>query len=185
MTRPAPPLEALVERIEQERALDGVAGAAQGLLRRVIPDGGIDVLRGKPLGHPLHPGLVAVPIGAWTLAPLVDLMGDARAARRLTAIGCLSAIPAAACGAADWASTEGAQRRVGLVHALVNDSALTFFTLSWRARRRGDRGRGFLLSLVGLGLLSAGGWLGGHLAYSMGVGVDTTHFRRRENRTTI
>jgi uncharacterized membrane protein len=181
VTRPAPQLEAIVERVEQAKGLDGLATAAQGIVRRVFADGPVgDVLRGAPLGHPLHPGLVAVPIGAWSLAPLMDILGDARAARRLTAIGCVSAIPAAACGAADWASTEGAQRRVGFVHALVNDTALTCFTLSWRARRRGERGRGVLLSLAGLGLVSAGGWLGGHLAYSLGVGVDTTAFRERD-----
>jgi hypothetical protein len=36
-----------------------------------------------------------------------------------------------------------------------------------------------VLSLAGGGLLGAGGWLGGHLAYSLGVGVDTTSFLDR------
>jgi len=141
-----------------------------------------EVLRGTPLGHPLHPALVAVPIGAWASATLFDLLGDDAGARRLTAIGCLAALPAALAGGTDWLSTDGAQRRVGMVHALLNDAALTCYTLSWRARRRGARSRGLVLSLAGGGLLGAGAWLGGHLAYSLGVGVETANFLDRRAR---
>jgi hypothetical protein len=89
------------------------------LLRKAVPEGPAkEVLRGTPLGHPLHPALVAVPIGAWASATLFDLLGDDAGARRLTAIGCLAAVPAALAGGTDWLSTDGAQRRVGLVHAL-------------------------------------------------------------------
>jgi len=42
---------------------------------------------------------------------------------------------------------------------------------SYCARRRGARGRAKLLSLVGSGALGAGGWLGGHLSYTLGDGV--------------
>lgn len=176
-------LEMAVERVERASALDGLAASVQGLLRKAIPEGPAeDVLRGKPLGHPVHPALVAVPIGAWASATLFDLLGDEAGARRLTAIGCITALPAALAGGTDWLSTEGEQRRVGIVHGMLNDAALTSYTLSWLARRRGRRGRGFLLSLVGGGLLGAGGWLGGHLAYSQGAGVDTTAFVRRHAR---
>jgi uncharacterized membrane protein len=175
-------LEAMAERLEQADGLDGVAAKVQGLLRKAVPQGPVeDLLRGRPIGHPVHPALVAVPIGAWTSALVLDLVhGDAGAARKLTALGCVSAIPTAAAGATDWLSTHGAPRRVGLVHGLVNDAALMLFLLSWRARRRGSRGSGFVLSMLGGGLLGAGGWLGGHLAYSQGVGVDTTDYRRRQ-----
>jgi uncharacterized membrane protein len=172
------PLERTVARIESAHALDGVAATVRSVVRKVIPAGPVeDVLRGKPLGHPLHAALVAVPIGAWTSSIVIDLLGDARAARQLTALGCLAALPAAAAGAADWMSTDGPQRRVGLVHALVNDAALTTFVMSWRARGRGAHGRGLLLSLLGGGLVTAGGWLGGHLAYVLGVGVDVETVR--------
>ena len=175
--------EMLVERVERARALDGIAVTVQGLLRKAIPEGSVeDVLRGKPLGHPLHPALVAVPIGAWASATLFDLLGDDAGARRLTAIGCLAALPTALAGGTDWLSTDGEQRRVGVVHGMLNDAALTCYTLSWRARHRGGRGRGILLSLAGGGLLAAGGWLGGHLAYSLGAGVDTTAFLQRRSR---
>ena len=43
---------------------------------------------------------------------------------------------------------------------------------SYVARKRGARGRGKLLSLAGSAALGAGGWLGGHLSYTLGAGVE-------------
>ncbi len=174
------PLQATAERIEQAKGLDAPAAAVSSIAAKAVRPGPVeDLLRGAPLGHPLHPGLVAVPIGAWTSAGVFDLLGDRAGARRLIALGCLTALPAAASGAAEWLTTEGAAKRVGLVHAIVNDLALTSYALSWRARHRGLHGRGIALSVVGAGLLTAGGWLGGHLAYSLGVGVETTGAQQR------
>jgi uncharacterized membrane protein len=176
-------LQMVAARVERARGLDRLATRAQGWLRTAIPEGPArDVLGGEPLGHPLHPALVAVPIGAWVSAALFDLLGDDAGARRLTGIGCLAALPAALAGGTDWLATDGEQRRVGIVHAMLNDAALTCYTLSWRARRGGERRRGRRLSLLGGGLLGAAGWLGGHLAYSQGVGVDTSAFQHRQAR---
>lgn len=173
------PLEALIERIEQAKGLDATAAAVSKIAAKAIRPGVVEEsLSGTPIGHPLHPALVALPIGAWASAGVFDVMGDRAGARRLVALGCLTALPAAASGAADWLSTEDAEKRVGLVHAVVNDLALTSYALSWRARSRGAQGRGIALSLVGAGLLTAGGWLGGHLAFALGVGVDTTAFQQ-------
>ena len=177
--RPMPALEALADRIEHADALDDLAAKVQNLIRRVLPPAADEVLRGEPLGHPLHPALVAVPIGAWTSATVLDVLGERSAAGKLTAFGCLAALPTAASGAADWVSTTGASRRTGLVHAAVNDEALVTYLLSWRARRGGRPVRGTMLSILGAGLLGLGGWLGGHLAYAQGVGVDTDAFRQR------
>lgn len=163
--------------------MDPLAARVQSWLGKAVPAGPArDVLRGKPLGHPLHPALVTVPIGAWVSATLFDLLGDDAGARRLTAIGCLAALPTALSGGADWLSTDGEQRRVGIVHAILNDVALTCYTLSWRVRRRGERSRGVRLSLVGGAVLAVGGWLGGHLAYALGVGVDTAACVDRQRR---
>jgi nitrite reductase/ring-hydroxylating ferredoxin subunit len=65
---------------------------------------------------------------------------------------------------------------VGLVHALSNGTGAALFAASLSARRRGARARGKLLALAGLGTLGVGGYLGGHLAYGEGVGVDETVF---------
>ncbi|MGI8524014.1 MAG: hypothetical protein ACR2K3_12010, partial [Nocardioides sp.] len=67
-------LEQLAQRIEHAEALDRPAGALAGLVRKVIRPGPIeDALSGVPIGHPLHPALVAVPIGAWASASVLDV----------------------------------------------------------------------------------------------------------------
>jgi uncharacterized membrane protein len=166
-------LHRAVSPIENAQVLDGPAHAAQRVVRRALRQPVDEVLRGEPIGHPLHPALVAVPIGAWVSASALDLTGgDAAAARRLVALGCLAAFPTAAAGAADWVRTSGASRRVGFVHAGVNDAALLLYLASWRARSGGRRLRGALLALAGAGALSVGGWLGGHLTYRLGVNVE-------------
>jgi uncharacterized membrane protein len=167
-------LEAAVGRVEHAKGLDGAAGSVQGLARRALPAPVHAALRGEPLGHALHPALVTVPIGTWLSASLLDLTGgDAKAARRLVAAGCLAALPTAVAGTADWMTTDGAARRVGFVHAGVNDVALLLYMLSWRSRAQGGRLNGALLALAGSAVLTAGGWLGGHLTYRLGVSVDT------------
>jgi nitrite reductase/ring-hydroxylating ferredoxin subunit/uncharacterized membrane protein len=173
-------LDGVASRIEHEEALDKPSELVAGLVRRVIGGGrAVDVLSGSPLGHPIHPLLVTVPIGSWTAATVLDLTaGDATAARRLVGLGIVAAVPAALTGANDWLSTTGGERRVGLVHAAVNDTALMLYSASWLSRRRGHRLRGAALALLGAAALGAGGWLGGHLAYGLGVGVDTTAFQQ-------
>jgi hypothetical protein len=59
-----------------------------------------------------------------------------------------------------------------VVHALANNLTLGVYIASLVARVQGRRGRGVMLALGGLGGLVAGGYLGGHLAYGLGVGVD-------------
>jgi uncharacterized membrane protein len=180
--RPIPALEALADRVEHADMLDGVATKLQAAIRKVVPPAAEEVLHGEPLGHPLHPALIAMPIGAWASASVLDLLGEQTAARKLTAFGCLAALPTVAAGSADWVNTTGAARRTGLVHAAVNDVALMTYLWSWRERRRGHGLRGAMLSAVGAGWLGLGGWLGGHLAYSQGVGVDTGDFEQRVAR---
>jgi nitrite reductase/ring-hydroxylating ferredoxin subunit len=89
------------------------------------------------------------------------------------------ALPAALSGAADWSDTEGPSRRVGVVHAVVNSSALALYTGSWLARKRGRTGQGIALSWAGATFATVGGFLGGHLMAALGVGVDHTTFDER------
>ena len=94
-------------------------------------------------------------------------------------IGIASTFPAVLTGLTEWADSEvgsPAARRVGLVHAAANVGATALFTASLAARRSGARGTGKLLALAGAGALGAGGWLGGHLSYAQGLGVDQTAF---------
>lgn len=175
MTRLAALLERLARAIEGAGFLDGAADLGQKVTGKFQPGPVKDVLSGTAIGHPLHPALVAVPIGAFSGAALLDATGgDAAASRRLIGFGLLAAVPSAAAGLSDWSDTLGAERRVGVVHALGNTTGLGLLALSWFARRSGGPGKG--LSLAGLGFLGFSGWLGGHLAYAQGVGVDTTAF---------
>jgi hypothetical protein len=118
-----------------------------------------------------------IPIGVWTSAVLLDWTGGEEshsAADRLVLAGVLAAGATVATGWSDWADAEqgnSAVRRSGLVHAAVNGTATTLMIGSYLARKRGERGRGRLLSLAGSAALGAGGWLGGHLSYTLGAGV--------------
>ena len=122
-------LDRMTATIEQATWLDPAADTVAGLARRVLPRGLVrDTASGTPLAHLLHPALVAIPVGSWSAATYLDLVGGKRhrqAARRLVGMGNLAALPTAITGANDWTFTQGAERRVGFVHALLNDVALT------------------------------------------------------------
>ncbi|MEA2288617.1 MAG: hypothetical protein QOD55_614 [Solirubrobacteraceae bacterium] len=178
-----PRLHRLAEQVGTLSGLDGPAETVAKRIRGTIPKGPVkDALSGTPLGHAIHPLLTDVPIGTWTSATLLDLVGG-RAARpasqRLIGLGILAAVPTSVTGANDWADTTPASdsvRRIGAVHAVANVAALGLYAASLAARRRGDHARGVALGLVGLGALGVGGHLGGHLSYSKAVGVDQTAF---------
>jgi nitrite reductase/ring-hydroxylating ferredoxin subunit len=181
-----PPIEALVARLEQAAPLDGPAEAVARQVRSAVPKGPVkDALSGTWLGHALHPALTDVVIGAWLSAGFLDVAGgrDSRtAARRLTAVGILAALPTAASGLNDWADTTPADpgvRRVGAVHAVANVGALALHAASYMARRGGRRGRGAALGLGGLALMTGAAQLGGHLSFAQGVGVNQTTFDER------
>jgi nitrite reductase/ring-hydroxylating ferredoxin subunit/uncharacterized membrane protein len=187
-----PRLHRLAERIGAATSLDQPAEAVAEWVRGVVPRGPVkDALSGTPLGHALHPLLTDLPIGTWTAATLLDVVGgrDARpASERLVAIGILAAAPTAATGLNDWADTTPASdsvRRVGAVHAVANVAALGLYAAPWAARRRGRHGRGVALGLAGLGALTVGGHLGGHLSYSKAVGVDQTALEARPDEWTV
>src|SRR5919198_449735 len=173
--------ESIAERIERLEALDAVSEPLQQAVRTLVPqDSDLkDLLSGTWLGHPLHPPLTDVVIGAWTSALLLDALGGEHgedAADRLVLAGVLAAVPTASAGLSDWAELRGGSRRVGSVHAIGNTTALLLHTLSWFARRRGDRNRGVTLSALGYGIATLSAWLGGHLSFAKGVGVNQTAF---------
>jgi len=159
----------LTGKIEQAKVLDPPSDVVSGVVNTVLPGGPVkDLLHGTWLGHPVHPLLIAVPIGLWTGTSLLDLLGERSAARRTVGAGVLAAVPTVITGYADWSELGQARKpkRVGLVHAAA------LYAASWKARRRGDHTRGAVLALVGAGAMSVGGYLGGHLAYSQAVGVN-------------
>ena len=178
-----PVLHRLAERVGQIEALDPPAQALLGLADKAIKPGRVrDVLSGTFLGHALHPLMTDLPIGSWTSAVLLDNFGGREsegAARKLIGLGILAAAPTAATGWVEWSdSADGraSTRRVGLVHAASNATALSLFTASYLARKRGRRAKGRALALAGSSALAVGGHLGGHLSYVHGEGVAVTTF---------
>ena len=168
--------------MEGAEALDAPAKAIGKQVRNIFGPGPVrDALAGTWLGHSLHPLLTDMVVGAWTSASVLDLMGegDSPAVEKLIGIGIASYAPTAVTGTMDWADSEAVDdrvRRMGLVHAASNATALGFYAASLRARRRGSVGRGKALGFAGLAVMGLGGFLGGHLAYARGVGVNQTAF---------
>jgi nitrite reductase/ring-hydroxylating ferredoxin subunit/uncharacterized membrane protein len=138
-----------------------------------------DTLHGTWLGHPLHPVLTDITIGAWVLGATFDLLGEAtdddlsrRMADRLTLIGTVSAAPTAVTGLIDYSTAPKPSITPGTLHALLNYVGVGMYAMSLWDRSRGRRGRGVLWSSLALGVASASAWLGGHLVYRHRVGVD-------------
>ncbi|MFE5211478.1 Rieske 2Fe-2S domain-containing protein [Streptomyces sp. NPDC056600] len=164
----------LLDGLERWGGADRLADAVQKVVR-AAPLGrrGRDLLHGLPIGHPLHPVLVQVPVGAWMSTAVLDLLpGQERAARRLVGVGLAVAGPAAVAGWVDWADLQRQQRRVGLLHAALNNAAVWLYAGSYAARRSGRQGLGRGLAVAGLTAVSVGGALGGHLAYRQAAGAN-------------
>lgn len=172
----------IAEAVGADDRIDRVSGPVGDAVRHALDRQPLkDLVSGTWLGHPLHPLLTDLPIGFWTSAFTLDLVGGRstrRAATQLVAWGVVSAVPTAVSGAADWGDTTGAARRIGLVHAAANTTALACYAASWWARVRGRHARGVALGLAGATAATVGGYLGGHLVDSLGVGVDRSRFPR-------
>jgi nitrite reductase/ring-hydroxylating ferredoxin subunit len=177
------PLAPLVDQVESAEVLDPAGKALGKAVRNAISRGPVkDALSGTWLGHALHPALTDVVIGSLLGATLLDLLGgdgDGRARSRLIGIGLAAAVPTSLTGANDYGDSEAgsaAVRRAGLVHGASNAAASALYAGSLAARTRGARRAGVLLGLGGATMLLAGGYLGGHLAFSRGIGPDETVF---------
>jgi nitrite reductase/ring-hydroxylating ferredoxin subunit/uncharacterized membrane protein len=134
--------------------------------------------------HPIHPILVGFPIAYLAGSALVDLWARAtkrtswfRTATHMNALGIASALAAAVPGLVDYVfavppKSSGKERATN--HMFANVSALGLFALA-RLGHDGDRPPAtwsVATELCGLGLLTAGGWLGGTLVYRNQIGVD-------------
>ncbi|HEY8740301.1 MAG TPA: non-heme iron oxygenase ferredoxin subunit [Candidatus Dormibacteraeota bacterium] len=169
-------LTEVMSGLEQTEVLDPLGETVSALVQRLTASDTVkNMLSGTWLGHALHPLLTDLPIGFWMSAATLDVLGgeDAEAgADLLVALGNLSALGTAATGLADWSDSFGAEKRVGIFHGVANVAGLALMTGSWMARKAGARGAGKALGLAGLGLASASAYLGGHLVYARGLGVQ-------------
>ncbi len=167
------PFKAL-DGLENAEFLDGVSAAIQKTVRRVIRPGPVkDVLHGVPMGHPLHPMAVQLPIGAWTSAVLLDFVpGAGKASRVLLAVGLAAAGPAVVSGVADWLELHPQQQRVGLVHSAANAAGTLLFGTSLVLRCTRHERAGTIVSAAALAIVAIGGTLGGQLAYRQAAGAN-------------
>ena len=177
----ATPLRPLVDALEGMSSLDPIGKKIGKFARDTFAQGQVkEAISGSWFGHAVHPPLTDVVIGTTLSASLLDLLGgDERDARRLLGVGLLAGLPTALSGWNDWADSEIADeavRRVGLVHASANLSAVALYAASLAARRRGSRGLGTAFGLLGNAVMTVGGYLGGHMSYTRGVGPNQTAF---------
>jgi nitrite reductase/ring-hydroxylating ferredoxin subunit/uncharacterized membrane protein len=152
-----------------------VEKAFPGDLGRTIKDG----LHGTWLGHPLHPVMTDVPIGAWMMAQVFDALAAAKktnqydaAARVCITTGLIGAVGAAVTGLADWSETGRDSRRIGFIHGIVNITATSLFLTSALLRRRKRTTGAVAASSTGFAVAMAGAYLGGALVYQRQIGPD-------------
>src|SRR3954470_10563240 len=139
-----------------------------------------------PYGHPFHPVLVTVPIGAWVASLVFDIVAlssddkestFAEGAYWLIGIGIVGAVLAAVFGLMDLLTIPRGTRAftTGITHMVLNLVAVVLFAVNFFVRAADDADEstvlGFVLSLIALAILGASGWLGGKLAYTYGVRV--------------
>jgi nitrite reductase/ring-hydroxylating ferredoxin subunit/uncharacterized membrane protein len=154
---------------------DAVSGAFQGEAGRTLKDG----LNGTWLGHPLHPVLTDIPIGAWMMAQIFDTLdsvdGGSRfedAARVCINTGLVGAAGAAVTGLTEWSDTGGQSRRIGLVHGLLNITATSLFLTSAIMRTRRRTAGAVAASTAGFAVSMASAYLGGVLVYKREIGPN-------------
>jgi uncharacterized membrane protein/nitrite reductase/ring-hydroxylating ferredoxin subunit len=136
-------------------------------------------------GHPIHPALIPFPFAFLTGAFLFDTAGWLAdrpswwtTGSHLAAAGIVAALVAAVPGLIDYLFTvppRSSGKRRATRHMLVNLLAVALVAVAWVMRRGmvGERDISVLgLELAALGLLTAGGWMGGVLVNRNQIGVD-------------
>jgi nitrite reductase/ring-hydroxylating ferredoxin subunit/uncharacterized membrane protein len=169
---PQPPVDERLQRLLDKALYANGSPEAQKLR---------NFLNGTWLGEPLHVVLTDVPIGAWTVAmvfDLLDLILDRRefasAADASVGIGLVGAAGAAVTGMTDWSDVDLPARRLGLIHGLLNLSGTALFATSLLLRRRKSRRNGRIVSALGYAVIAYAAHLGGKMVYEHRVGVDRT-----------
>ena len=134
-------------------------------------------------GHPIHPMLVAIPIGLWIFSLVCDLIhasGSANPAWTTVAFytmggGIVGALLAAVPGLIDLLSLPPGPRKTALTHMAINLTVVALYVINFwlRLSAPGQPGKLVWLSLISVGLLAVSGWLGGKMVYVHGVAVES------------
>lgn len=187
-----------LETIANQPWLDAVGKPLSEAVRALFTNAGAagqtakNALHGVWLGHPLHPVLTDVPIGAWTTALALDAREVAtrdeaygRAADFAIGVGLVAAVGAAVTGLNDWSETEGRSRRLGLLHGLLNVTATALVATSYALRRSGARPAARASAVAGYGVALGAAYLGGSLVYRERIGVTHAAIAEPEEFTPV
>jgi len=136
------------------------------------------------LGHPLHPALTDLPLGAWTVGVVADWLFVATgrvppvAGDLALAVGVAGAILAALTGFTDFHGTDGHERRTAMVHGLVMSSVLVLeiVSLAIRLGLPSVRPSAIGLSTLAWLIVVVGAYVGGHLTFGIGAAVNHNAF---------
>ena len=142
--------------------------------------------------HPIHPMLVALPIGLWVFSLVSDIIYRAGwgpavwndVAFYTMAGGIVGALIAAVPGLVDLLSLSGRPKVIGIWHMCFNLIAVAIFAISLWMRTSYAPGAllPFALSIIGVVLLGVSGWLGGELVYRHAVAVETHSGAKADER---
>ena len=183
-------LAALIDKALPGRgsSLDRVSNVTHGAVTRATERPAAHrvthLLRGNEwLGHPLHPVVIALPVGAWIVSAWFDARSaatndprDEHAADEALRLGVVGAVGAAVTGLVQYVDTHDEVRRETTVHAALNNVALGLYVASAALRTHGRRPLARKLAAAGLAVVSLSGWLGGDVAFRHGVGVRPQAF---------
>jgi uncharacterized membrane protein len=142
-------------------------------------------LRGFP-GHPSHPPLTDATIGAYTFAAAAAVLSKLGVAEHAFAqawwlaliVGAITSVLTVGTGFLDWLKISSGTPlwRTATIHALTNAAASVFFVIAIFTSHDDYVGHavstgGLILTLIGFGLLTAGGTMGGSITYVHGMRV--------------
>ncbi len=171
-----------VDRVSRNAALTALAKTVQPAIAKAVaslPPVVRDFLHGTLIGHPFHPVITDIPIGAWTVTAVLDTIelggGPAIAgADAALAVGLAGAVGAIVSGWADWSDTTDDPRNLGLLHAALNGTAFSAYIVSLALRRSERRQAGLIVGLAAYAFVGAGGYLGGEISYGQQIGPKHT-----------
>jgi nitrite reductase/ring-hydroxylating ferredoxin subunit len=146
-----------------------------------------EFLHGRWLGtHPLHAAATDLPIGALTVAVVLEVIGQPSAAGIALIVGLLGMAASTVTGLADYTDTDGSARTKATVHATIMVVGLVVLLGSVVARAGGEAGATVAAGLLVVGYLVVvgGAYIGGDVVFALGNMVDRHAWRGRGTKWT-
>ncbi len=186
----------LLTTIADQPAIDAVGKPLSRAIRGAYESAGPvgaqlkNAMHGVWLGHPLHPVMTDIPIGAWTAALAIDACangdrGMRRAATIALGVGLAGAVASAVTGLTDWSETTSRARREGLLHGILNIAATALAATAYVQRLNSSRERGRACAWTGYAIALGSAYLGGDLVYGHRIGVTHAAIDRPEQWTDV